>query len=139
MATRVLVAMNGSALAERALRFALENLPEADITALHVVGEPSGMMGEAMSLALSDDIEKEATERAHDVHARACEIAAEYDRDIETAVEVGHPARAIVKIADEYDLIVLGSHSSSVSERLFVGNVADTVFRRSPVPVTVVR
>jgi nucleotide-binding universal stress UspA family protein len=54
-------------------------------------------------------------------------------------VQLGHPVRAILNRAGEYDAIVVGSHSGTLSERLFVGNVAEKVFRRSPVPVTVVR
>jgi nucleotide-binding universal stress UspA family protein len=47
--------------------------------------------------------------------------------------------RAILDRAGEYDAIVMGSHGGTLSERLFVGNVAEKVLRRSPVPVTVVR
>ncbi len=65
----------------------------------------------------------------------AREIAAEID----TAVTVGRPARAIVTRAEDYETIVIGSHSGDTVDRLFVGNVAETVFERSPVPVTVVR
>lgn len=139
MTTRVLVAMDDSELAERALRFALENHPNTDITVLHVVGTPTGMLGDAMSLAMSEDIGDDANERAEMVHERAHDIAAEYDTEIETSVEMGHPARAIVSEAEDFDIVVLGSHSGSLTDRLFVGNVAQTVFRRCPVPVTTVR
>ena len=139
MATRVLVAMDGSDLAERALRFPLEHYDEVEVTALHVVGEPTGMMGQAMSLAMSDDINEEARERAQEVHQRAREIAAEYNAEIDTAVEVGHPARAIVDAAEKFDHVIIGSHSSTVSERLLVGNVAEKVFHQCPVPITIVR
>jgi len=52
---------------------------------------------------------------------------------------VGHPSRTIVDAAADFDVVVIGSHGGSLSERLFVGNVAEKVVRRSPVPVTVVR
>ncbi len=54
-------------------------------------------------------------------------------------VTVGRPARAIVTRADDYDAVVMGSHGGDMIGRLFVGDVARTVFERSPVPVTVVR
>ena len=139
MISRVLVAMDDSELAERALEYALEVFPDAEITVLHVVGTPSGMMGGAMSLAMSDDLDQEAHERAQPIHERAGEIAADHDAEILTAVEVGPPARAIVSRAADYDQVVVGSHGSSITDRLFVGNVSETVFKRSPVPVTVVR
>ena len=47
--------------------------------------------------------------------------------------------KVIVKRAGDFDAVVIGSHAGSLAERLFVGDIAKTVFRRSPVPVTVVR
>ncbi|WP_408957289.1 universal stress protein [Natrinema sp. 74] len=139
MLSRVLVPMDGSELAEHALEYALENHPDASVTVLTVVGEPSVMMGEAMSIAFEDDIEAAAEDRAESVLERASEVAAEHDAEIDTVVAVGRPARAIVRRADDYDAVVMGSHGGDMVDRLFVGNVADTVFKRSSVPVTVVR
>ncbi|WP_226005320.1 universal stress protein [Natrinema salinisoli] len=139
MLDRVLVPMDGSVLSERALTYALENHPDAAVTVITVVAEPSVMMGSAMGLAMEDDIEGAAEDRAAEVFERAREIAADYDAEIDTVVEIGRPARAIVSHADDYDAIVIGSHSSDMVDRLFVGNVSETVFQRSPVPVTVVR
>ncbi len=126
-------------MARRALEFALGAHPDAEVTALTVVGEPSTMMGEAAGLALADDVERAARERARNVQDRAREIAAEYGTEVDTDVQLGHPVRAILNRAGEYDAIVMGSHGGTLSERLFVGNVAEKVLRRSPVPVTVVR
>lgn len=139
MISRILVPMDDSKMAERALRYALEAHPDAEITVMHVVGEPSRMLGAATGLALADDVEGTAAEYARDVLERAEEVAAEYDIEVDTTVEMGHPARAIVNRADEFDTIVIGSHGGSLADRLFIGDVARTVFRRSPVPVTVVR
>ncbi|UWG48618.1 Nucleotide-binding protein, UspA family [Halanaeroarchaeum sp. HSR-CO] len=139
MSLRVLVPMDDSKLAERALRYALETLPDAEITVLHVVGGPSPMMGEATRVALEDDAERGGDEAAEKLLETARDIAAEYDVEIQTRVATGHPARQIVDIAEDFDTVVIGSHGSSVVERLFVGNVTETVFRRCPVPVTVVR
>lgn len=139
MTLRVLVPMDDSALAERALRYALETLPDAEITVLHVVGGPSPMMGEATRVALEDDPEHGGDEEAEELLEKARTIATEYDVEVETRVATGHPARQIVEISDDFDTVVIGSHGSSVVERLFIGNVTESVFRHSPVPVTVVR
>jgi nucleotide-binding universal stress UspA family protein len=139
MVTRVLVPMDDSEMSERALRHALETYPEAEVTVLHVVGEPSRMMGEATKLVLADDIEAAADELASDVLDRAEAVAEEYDAAIDTSIEMGHPARAIVNRAGEYDMVVIGTHGGSLSDRLFVGDVARRVFRRSPAPVMVIR
>ena len=139
MTPRVLVAMDGSEMAERALSYALEAHPGASVTVLTVVGEPSGMFGKATAIALAEDFDESAEEFADPVLERAREVAAEAGREIETEVGVGHPARSILNRAGEFDTVVIGSHGGSVADRLFVGNVAEKVFRRSPVPVTVVR
>lgn len=139
MTTRVLVPMDDSEMADRALEYALETHPAAEITVLHIVGEPSPMMGQAVRLALADDFEQAAEEQAEKIFARAREIAAEHDVDITTEMDYGKPAKAIVRRAGDVDAVVIGSHGGSLVDRLFVGNVAETVFRRSPVPVTVVR
>jgi len=41
--------------------------------------------------------------------------------------------------AEAFDGVVLGSHSGGLIDRPFVGNVAETVARESPVPVSGVR
>ena len=139
MISRVLVPMDDSEMAERALRFAFEAYPEADVTVLHVIGEPSGFLGEAIGIALSDDIQSVAEDYAASIFERCRAIADEYDASIETAVAMGHPAQAIVERAPEFDTVVIGSHSGNFADRMFIGDVAKRVFRRSPVPVTTVR
>lgn len=140
MVDDVLVPMDGSEMSERALEYALEVFPDADITVLHVVGEPSPMWARATGIAVADDIEESAREHAREVFERAREIAADADDvDLDTEVELGHPVRAIVRRAPDYETVVIGSHGGSVADRIFVGNVAEKVFRRSPVPVVVVR
>lgn len=139
MTGRILVAMDDSEMGEKALRYALEAHPDAEVTALHVVGEPSPMMGQAVRLALEDDVQATAEELAANLLDRAREIAAEYDAEIETQVGWGSPAKVIVSRAEDYDSVVIGSHGGSLADQLFVGNVAQKVFRRSSVPVTTVR
>jgi nucleotide-binding universal stress UspA family protein len=139
MITRVLVPMDDSEMAEAALTYAFEAFPDAEITVLTVVGEPSPLFGQQTAIALADDPEAKAADCARPVFDRARELAAEHDAEVATRVEIGHPARVIVTRAGDFDTVVIGSHSGTVSERLMIGNVAETVFRRSPVPVTVVR
>ena len=142
MASRILVPMDDSALAGKALEYALDNFSDANIFVLHVVGVPSSMMGEATALALADNIEEAAAKRANPVFKRAREIANEHDQEINTIVGIGHPARNIIDRAEDYDTIVVGAHGSDrsrLSRRFLVGNVADTVSKRAPIPVIIVR
>jgi nucleotide-binding universal stress UspA family protein len=139
MVERVLVPMDDSDLSERALRFALDVHRDADVTVLHVVGEPSSMMGAATGIALADDSEQRVQELSQDVFDRAGEIASEHGVAVKVEAEVGSPARRIVERAEDFDVVVIGTHSGSLADRLLVGNVAKSVFQNSPVPVTVVR
>ena len=97
------------------------------------------MFGVATWLAVADEIREAADEHGREVLEASEAVAAEYDRSVETLVEVGHPAKAILEEAPDHDLIVIGSHGGKLADRLFVGNVAERVFRRSPVPVTTIR
>ncbi|MFC6786092.1 universal stress protein [Halobaculum halobium] len=139
MIERVLVPMDDSDLSERALRYALEAHPAAAVTVLHVVGEPSGMMGAAASLALEGDAEQAGEDASEDLFSRARDVAEEYDATVETEVGWGSPAKEIVRRAEEFDAVLIGAHTGGVAERLFVGNVAKSVVHNAPVPVTVVR
>jgi len=142
MGTRILVPMDDSAMAERALEYAIETCVDPEITVLHVVGSATMMMGDAVSLALEDDVDAAAEARAEPVFDRARDLASAHDIDIRTVVGMGDPARAISTRATEYDTVVMGSHgkhSEDVTRGFLIGNVARKVFRRSPVPVTTVR
>lgn len=141
MIERVLVPMDDSEMAERALRYALEAHPTADIIVLHVVGAPSPLMGGSTSIALADDPNAFAKELAEDVFDRARSVAQSYDVEIRTELKIGHPVRGILQFVEEEDIdtVIMGSHSGTIADRLFIGNVSEKVFRRSPVPVTTVR
>ena len=142
MSDRILVPMDDSEHAGDALRYALETHPTATVTVLHVVGAPSMLMGEAVGLTFEPDLDTAAAEHAAPVFERATAIADEYDREVETAVGLGHPAREILDRAAAYDGVVIGAHGADfdrASRRFLVGNVAKTVSTRASVPVTIVR
>ena len=138
MVSRVLVPMDDSEMAADALRFALSAFPSAAVTVLHVVGGATSYMGAATRLAVADDVDAAAAERAEPVFERARAIADD-DRELTTAVGLGSPAKTIINRAEAFDLVVIGSHSSTVASRLLLGNIAETVARHAPVPVTIVR
>lgn len=138
MTSRVLVPMNGSEMAEKALEFALETYPDAEITVLNVIGVPSWHMGDAAGLALSGDLSEAAEAQTEIVFEPARELAATHNTEIKTIIGVGSPSQTITKRAEDFDIVVIGNHGSDLSSRLLIGNVAATVTRRSPIPVTVV-
>lgn len=144
MAQSVLVPVDGSGPAENALEHALSAYPDATIVALHVldVARYSGYGGE-VGLAFSGDnlIEHRQREQASSILEAATELAETEGRTLETETREGHPEAVIVRYAAEEDIdhTVIGSHGRTGVKRLLLGSVAETVVRRSPVPVTVVR
>jgi nucleotide-binding universal stress UspA family protein len=51
----------------------------------------------------------------------------------------GPPHAAVLKHADDVDLIVMGTHGRTGASRWWLGSVAEKVVRETPVPVMVVR
>ena len=60
---------------------------------MHVVAEPSPWGVTATSLALEGDLEETAEQRAEKLFDDARELAAEYDVEITTEVQLRHPPR----------------------------------------------
>jgi nucleotide-binding universal stress UspA family protein len=109
---KVLVAFGGSPLSERALTYALENFPNATMTAIYVIGPiDSGIDVEAGGLPVAEDWYDNAQERATRVHTTATDLAAEHGIDLDTVTEVGGPARTILEYVDDHgiDQIVPGT------------------------------
>jgi len=138
MVSTVLVPIGGSAEATKALEYALSVHDDASITVLYVAGEASPMMGEAMGIAIENDTKEAASEEATEVFDEARKLAEGSNVTLDTTVSVGKPGKAIVKHADNFDLVVIGQHSGGLKETLLTGNVTKYVVRESPVPVTVV-
>jgi nucleotide-binding universal stress UspA family protein len=142
MMTRVLVPLDDSPLATRALEHALEEWPKAEVTALHVVDPIDAIyeseVGDPVEAEQWYESEMDATEALFD---RARERAAEADVSLRTATVVGSPGREIVRYVADHDVehVVVGSHGRSGLERLALGSVAERVLRRADATVTVVR
>ncbi|WP_290812935.1 universal stress protein [Halovivax sp.] len=144
MTDHILVPFDDSERSTQALEFALREHPEARITALHVV-DPSdfyaatGMEGGAM--ANYDEIMSHQNERAENLLAEATELAEGAGRELDTDHVVGSVSRSIIAYVEDSDVdhVVMGSHGRTGARRILLGSVAETVARRSPVPVTIVR
>jgi len=136
---RVLVPVDGSDPADAALGHALEQFGDEEITALYVIDPVDGAT--TWGPGSGDDWLAAAEERAEGLLEEAAARAGEAGVNIETDSTVGRPARAIVEYADEagFDHVVVGSHGREGISRVLLGSVAETVVRRSSVPVTVAR
>lgn len=140
MIDRVLVPIDHSPLARDALEYALEVHPDAEITALHVINYVEESYSAEM-LVGPETLRDRAEKRADELFSEASELAAEAGIELSTVTKFGDPARKIIEYADEtdVDLIVIGSHGRSFLSRFLLGDTADTVVHRAPVPVTVIR
>ncbi len=136
----VLVPMDDSEQARAALEHALEERPDAQITALHVIDPSTAVYGEGGIYAYDALIESRR-EAAEALLEDAAAIADEHGVDLETETVVGQAAREVVEYADEHDVdrIFMGSRGRSGASRVLLGSVAENIARRAPVPVTIVR
>ena len=142
MVKRLLVPIDGSDPADAALEFALEEYPDADITLLSVI-DPTDVGYGSIEAAPStfEHLQENAEERTQNVLDEASNRAADHGVEVTTETVIGMPSRAIVEWAENNDVdgIVIGSHGREGVTRVLLGSVAESVVRRSPVPVTVVR
>lgn len=140
MPVHILVPMDDSPMATRALEHALSMHPDARVTVLHVIDYIEESYS-TRALVGPEKLKERGRERSEELFERAERIADDHDIDIETESVVGDPSRQIVDYADEHDVdqIVMGCHGRSPMSRVLLGSVAETVSRRAPVPVTIVR
>lgn len=146
MSNHVLVAIDGSPQSWAAFDHALETVAGERITTLTVV-DPRDVIysdygGGGYYDAEAHDRAIERAERlGEEARERVADAGLDQDTTLESVVETGRPARAIVDYAAERDVdrVVVGSHGRTGASRLLLGSVAETVARRAPVPVTIVR
>ena len=150
MSKRILVAVDGSAEATEALRFAAGEWPDAELTALHVINPADSATGADGGFpGASDQWYASAKQRGERVLSEATEAV---DRAVETRIEVGRPTKTILEVAggeqpvgesdepgEPFDHVVLASRGRTGLSRVLLGSVAEGVVRRAEVPVTVVR
>ena len=153
MSKRILVAVDGSDKATEALQFAVDQWPDAEVTALHVINPADSTTGaEGGFPGAVDQWYDSATQRGERILRKAAEAV---DREVDTRLEVGRPTATILAVAggdaavgdedgsegtaEPFDHVVLASRGRTGLSRVVLGSVAEGVVRRAEVPVTVVR
>lgn len=142
MVDRVLVPVDESDPSSDALEFAIEEYPDAKITALHVINPGTFFAANSIEGGVAyGELLESHEKRAEELLRDARERADSHGVTIETDHVVGDVSRSIVEYAEEHDIdhVVIGSHGRTGTSRVLLGSVAEAVTRRSPVPVTVVR
>lgn len=144
MSERILVAIDGSATAECALRVAIKQAGgKGHVRLVYAVEDGYPVDEEACALIDFDAMEQAANETGERMLLYAAEQVRESGAEVETALIVGgdeRPAREIDREARKWkaDLIVIGAHGGSGISRLRLGSVADEVLRGASVPVLLV-
>lgn len=156
MSRTVLVAMDSLDRSEPALEYALETYPRATIVVVHVTetNDPLGVFDDPEPAAyvvpdceVAADVgprpvrafDRAQRRRAERVLARACEIAAARDREIDPVVRSGSAVGEILSCARQRDVdaVVVGAHRRT-GLRPTLRSTAETVVRKADRPVTVV-
>ena len=138
---RILVALDGSPVSERALAVALDAAaPEgAHCTVLPVVVPPVFVSADRPESAQVSREEMDAPSRRANYYLDELERKVPGVDDARVVVHQ-QPATAILQVADEIgaDMIALGTRGLGKVTRLLIGSVADKVVRGAQVPVLVV-
>lgn len=141
--SHVLVALDGSPLAEDALRYAIA-VHGPRLTVLNVVTPLESGMSEGSVLETDEERTDDARRRAEKLIEDAKkETDTEGEGEIEIEIMRGGPAETILEYAEESDAdhIVMGSHGGErgALTRRLLGTVSTKVVSEAPVSVTVIR
>ena len=105
----------------------------AKVHALHVlIPAPYVYMTPGLTVAAIEAAEETAQAEIQRLESRLAGL--KHDALVERGIEVWPAVRRAIE-DDEVDLIVLGTHGRTGTEKLLLGSVAEEIFRRSPVPV----
>ncbi|GEN35003.1 MULTISPECIES: universal stress protein [Aneurinibacillus] len=148
MFKKILVAIDGSEMSDKALEAALSIAKEqgAKVSLLHVGKEvvvPPYMVGEMVYISREYDIDfDEAMKKeGEELLGQAKAKAEKQGIETETIYVKGDPARQIVEQAEEngYQLIVIGSRGLSGFKELMLGSVSHKVSQLANCPVLIVK
>jgi nucleotide-binding universal stress UspA family protein len=135
---KILIPLDGSALAESAIAKALEVAGDRKTTLMLVRAAEAHTLPGLDPTEAQVEVVREAEEYLSAVAARLKEQGAE---NVETSVWYGPAAPAIVDAARlrKADLIVMSTHGRSGLGRLILGSVAESVLRGTTTPILLLR
>lgn len=136
----VLVAYDGSAPAQKALKHAATYYPDEEITLLRIAEASDGSIEAGLDL-IQEKLKELREETTKEVSAEVSELIRRDDIDFQMEVVAGKPAREIVSFAEtnDIDTVIVGNHGRKGVSRVLLGSVAEQVVRTAPATVTVVR
>ena len=89
----------------------------------------------------AEELDERVTDRAEELLADMRTHTSEHKARVTTEYVFGKPADESIEYVNEHDidLIIMGSHSRTGLIRVLLGSVAQSVLKRAPVPVTIIR
>ena len=142
MYEKILVPLDGSDLAERAILHAQEIArgSRSEILLMQAVNLPMPVVPEAILVPDAkwlDEAKKEAARYLEEIAARLRDEGIR----VRTLLDERPPADAILHVAtrEEVDLIVMSTHGRGGFSRLLMGSVAESVFRATSRTVMLVK
>lgn len=140
---KILVALDGSELAERALRPAYEIAGKfgGEIILLRVAAAQPVVVSPVGAGALYADDSLERDREESEAYLQAIKMQGlGWEVPTRTEVVSGSPAEMILETAEveEIDLIVMSTHGRSGLSRLLYGSVAESVLRGGRVPLLLI-
>ncbi len=135
---RILVAIDGSENSRKALDVALYLAKKlrGEVTALSIVDNSSlaTLSEDVATYPLYETLQSLAQRVLED----ARRVGREKGTEVKTEVATGSPAHEILRLSENFDLVVVGTMGKTGLSYFLLGSVADKVVRRSKVPVLVV-
>jgi nucleotide-binding universal stress UspA family protein len=142
MYKRILLPLDGSALAEQALPYAIAQAEgfDAELILLRVL-EPIAPKDSMVPKAAAKQVEELTGAWAREHLERVATRVQEHGIPVQVITVEGHPHTEIVQFAEsnEVDLIVISTRGQSGFSRWLMGSTADRVVRGASVPVLLVR
>ena len=142
MYDKILVPLDGSVLAERAIRHAQEIArgTRSEILLLQAVSFPMPVVPEAVLVPDSKWLDEAKKEAARYLEGIAAPLR-EAGMRVRTILDERPPADAILHVAtrEEVDLIIMSTHGRGGFSRLLMGSVAESVFRATSRTVMLVK
>lgn len=138
MLKHILVPLDGSALAEKALDYAVRIIaPKRRITLVCIVEVPDVASSFHPDVMMVEDYLASARDYLDRI---ANELRTDHQLRVDIRIEVGDPANIITKIAETefVDAIVISTHGRTGVQRFIFGSVTQKILNAMPCPVFVV-
>ena len=141
MLKHVLVPLDGSALAEKALDYAVQIVaPKRRITLLYIIEVPDNINSFYTVPTEQPSIEDAINSARDYLNQVSTDLKQDHDLRVTVDIKTGRPANVITDVAETefVDAIVMSTHGRTGIERFIFGSVTQKVLNAMPCPVFVV-